>query len=315
MADFFRPYGCKGPFSRFRPTGPAGDSRRGALWGCGICWAPGGAPAPLGCAPGPRKCVSLKPQCCSRVPVCGASGVLLGRNSENLRLSEAHSRSICAQKGAKKRFKWVSKRAPKHPKIDPKKSPKSPQNRSGGGLAPLWGANWARLAYLTRFGGQLEDSGARSGGGNGAKGGQKEAKGSPMGCQGEPKEAQKGAWSEGWAADGPCSASCRELWAGIRKTTKNLVFYRLRAAWRGAKWTLFGAPEELFRPTGSPLRARRGVLEASASAAGRFRAVFEPQWLREGVFEPQRGPIFPARRVPGECVASAWQSRVREIVE
>ena len=184
--------------------------------------------------------------------------------------------------------KLIPKRAPNHPKIDP-----------GGGLAPLWGANWARLAYLTRFGGQLEDSEARSGGAMGPKGGQKEAKGSPMGCQGEPKEAQKGAWSEGWAADGPCSASCRELWAGIRKTTKNLVFYRLRAAWRGAKWTLFGAPEELFRPTGSPLRARRGVLEASASAAGRFRAVFEPQWLRKGCFRAfsGRARALPAHRV------------------
>ena len=113
----FRPYGCKGPFSSFRPTGPAGASRRGALWGCGICWAPGGAPAPLGYAPGPRKCVFLKPQCCSRVPVCGASGVLLGRNSENLRLSEAHSRSICAQKGGKKAIQ-----------MGPKESPKPPQN-------------------------------------------------------------------------------------------------------------------------------------------------------------------------------------------
>ena len=113
FGGLFRPYGCKGTFSRFRPTGPAGDSRRGALWGCGICWAPGGAPAPLGCAPGPRKCVFLKPQCCSRVPVCRASGVLLGRNSENLRLSEAHSGSICAQKEGK---------------MGPKESPKSPQN-------------------------------------------------------------------------------------------------------------------------------------------------------------------------------------------
>ena len=117
FGGLFRPYGCKGPFSRFRPTGPAGDSRRGALWGCGICWAPGGAPALLVCAPGPRKCVSLKPQCGSRVPVCGASGVLLGRNSENLRLSEAHSRSICAQKGGKKAIQ-----------MGPKESPKSPQN-------------------------------------------------------------------------------------------------------------------------------------------------------------------------------------------
>jgi len=187
--------------------------------------------------------------------------------------------------------KLIPKRAPNHPKIDP-----------GGGLAPLWGANWARLAYLTRFGGQLEDSGARSGGGQWSQRGQKKPKGSPMGCQGEPKEAQKGAWSEGWAADGPCSASCRELWAGIRKTTKNLVFYRLRVAWRGAKWTLFGAPEELFRPTGSPLRARRGVLEASASAAGRFRAVFdrkcvflEPQWLRKGCFRAFSGRAWAPR--------------------
>ena len=88
--------------------------------------------------------------------------------------------------------KLIPKRAPNHPKIDP-----------GGCLAPLWGASGVRLAYLTRFGGQLEDSEARSGGGNGAKGGpkggQREPNGVPRGAKGGPKGSLERGLGGRWA--------------------------------------------------------------------------------------------------------------------
>ena len=96
------------------------------------------------------------------------------RKSSAFRSSLA--KHLCTKGGAKKRSKWVPKRAPNHPKIDP-----------GGCLAPLWGASWARLAYLTRFGGQLEDSGARSGGLKGAKRRPKGAQWGAKGSQRRPK--------------------------------------------------------------------------------------------------------------------------------
>ena len=54
FGGLFRPYGCKGPFSRFRPTGPAGASRRGALLGLWHLLGPRTCSRSLACAPGPR---------------------------------------------------------------------------------------------------------------------------------------------------------------------------------------------------------------------------------------------------------------------
>ena len=52
------------------------------------------------------------------------------------------------KRGARKRSKWVPKRAPSHPKIDPKKSPKSPQNRSRGVSGPPLGRKWGQTCLL-----------------------------------------------------------------------------------------------------------------------------------------------------------------------
>ena len=202
-------------------------------------------------------------------------------------------------------------------KLQPKESQKSPKSRFRGGLGPLWGASWPRVAYLTRFGGYLEDSGARSGGAMGPKG----AQGSPMGAQWGANGSQSDPKREPEVSLGrpmdPAEPHTGRFWLEQGKPRKNYFIgsERLGGSQTGAKWHPFGASVELLWPTGSLLGARRGVWEAFASPEGRFRALFEPQWLRRGVLEPQMAPKGVEFFARGRRVAAALQSDVREIIE
>ena len=134
--------------------------------------------------------------------------------------------------------------------------------------------------------------------------------GSPMGAQWGANGSQSDPQKEPEVSLGrpmdPAEPHTGRFWLEQGKQRKTSYFIgseRLGGGQTGAKWRPFGAPVELLWPTGSLLGARRGVWEAFASPEGRFRALFEPQWLRRGVLRAPVAPIFRARPARGRRIA------------
>ena len=165
---------------------------------------------------GPRRCSSspwVRPWAekvrISQAPVMLSSPSLRcvwGAPGPKQRKSSAFRSSLAKHlctKGGQKSDPNGSQRTPNHPKIDPKKSPKSPQNRSRGGSGPPLGRKLGQTCLLDAIwwpaGGLWGSFWGYNGAKGRAKGAQREPNGVPRGAKGGPKGSQERGLGGRWA--------------------------------------------------------------------------------------------------------------------